>query len=58
VPHGLAASLRLCWTILKTRDVVPHQLPALSAAGADHRFDGGATAQLVTDGFGDPADLA
>ncbi len=25
---------------------------------ADHRFDGGATAHLATDGFGDPADLA
>ena len=33
MPHSLAASLRLYWTILKTRDVVPHQLPALSAAG-------------------------
>src|SRR5260370_26945875 len=25
---------------------------------ADHGFDGGATAHLATDGFGDPADLA
>jgi len=32
--------------------------PMIVLEMADHGFDGGATAHLATDGFGDPADLA
>src|SRR6267142_5687816 len=49
--HGIDAVAVAAFEIIATHPMIVLEM-------ADDRLDGGATAHLATDGFGDPADLA